>query len=254
MGALMQNTDSEDSTVAPAASDTAEDPAAAPGTSAAVEQSDTEAVEGSELGAASGPSQDTSAPTDAAPAPPQEPARSPAEAFAELAAQIGQARRDIAQVADYARGTGAQLQRAVDGAFLDGADAALRGLIRIDELLFKQTRGGAGEAMDAPTAALAAMLAQAVEGELRALDVSILEPHPGDDIDLASMVAIANRPAPLLRMRRADTVAEVITRGYAFATEHGHKILKKAEVVVWRHRDDIAFDGSEASQEAGTHE
>lgn len=252
----MQNAGSEDSTTAPTAAGATTSPAAATEPSGAVEQSDVDAggSERSEPRAASEPVEDTPAPSDAEPAPQQEPARSPAEAFAELAAQISHARRDIAQVADYARGTGAQLQRALEDAFLDGADAALRGLIRIDELLFKQTRGSADDAMDGPSAALAAMLAQAVEGELRSLDIHVLEPEPGDEMDLARMVAIANRPAPPLRARRAGTVADVITRGYAFVTGDSGKVLKKAEVVIWRHRDDVAFDGSEASQGAEGHE
>jgi molecular chaperone GrpE (heat shock protein) len=177
-----------------------------------------------------------------------EPARSPAEAFAELAAQIAQARRDIAQVADYARGTGAQLQRAYSDVFLQGADAAVRGLIRIDELLFKQTRENATSHFHPETAALATMLGQALEGELRAIDVQVLEPQPGDELDLARMVAIANRPTPLLRGRRAGTIAEIISRGYLFASPDREQILKKAEVVIWRHRDDVAFDAIDKTE------
>jgi hypothetical protein len=186
-----------------------------------------------------------------------EPARSPAEAFAELAAQISHARRDIAQVADYARGTGAQLQRAYDDMFLEGADAAIRGLIRIDELLFKQTRETNATSMCSETVALATMLGQALEGELRSLEVHVLEPQPGDELDLARMVAIANRPAPLLRGRRVGTIAEIISRGYVFVTPQREKVLKKAEVVIWRARDEVAFeaaaDPDAAESERGEH-
>ena len=174
-----------------------------------------------------------------------EPARSPAEAFADLAAQIAHARRDIAQVADYARGTGAQLQRAYDDVFLQGADAALRGLMRIDELIFKQTRDRTVASMHSETAALIAMLGKAIEGELRSAEVAIIEPQPGDDLDLSRMVAIANRPAPLLRQRRAGTVADIISRGYVYVTQHREQILKKAEVVIWRARDEVPFDSTE---------
>jgi len=179
-----------------------------------------------------------------------EPTRSPAEAFAELASQISQARRDIAQVADYARGAGAQLRRAYDDVFLEGADAAVRGLIRIDELLFKQTRESASYSIDPEVAALAAMLGQALEGELRSLEVHVLEPQPGDDVDLGRMVAIANRPAPLLRGRRVGTVAEVVSRGYVFMTPHRVKTLKKAEVVIWRARNDIDFGETGGREDA----
>lgn len=175
---------------------------------------------------------------------PAEPARSPAEAFAELTAQITQARHDIAQVADYARGTGAQLQRAFDDVFLQGADAAIRGLIRIDELLFKQTRSSGESSTPPEVLALAAMLGQAIEGELRSVDVTVLEPQPGDEFDLSRMVAIANRPAPLLRARRAGSIADVISRGYTFVAKDREHILKKAEVVIWRARDEEAFDGA----------
>lgn len=177
----------------------------------------------------------------------QEPARSPAEAFSELAAQIAHARRDIAQVADFARGTGMQLQRAYDDVFLQGADAALRGLLRIDELIFKQSREGTTSWMHYDTAALVTMLGQAVEGELRSVDVQVIEPQLGDALDLGRMVAIANRPAPLLRGRRAGSIAEVISRGYVHVTPQREQILKKAEVVIWRTRDDVAFDDTEKS-------
>lgn len=174
-----------------------------------------------------------------------EPARSPAEAFADLAAQIAHARRDIAQVADFARGTGAQLQRAYDDVFLQGADAALRGLMRIDELIFKQTRDRTTSSMHPETAALVTMIGQAIEGELQSVEVEIIEPQPGDDLDLSRMIAIANKPAPILRGRRAGTIADVISRGYRYTTSHREQILKKAEVVIWRARDDVSFDGTE---------
>lgn len=174
-----------------------------------------------------------------------EPPRSPAEAFADLAAQIAHARRDIAQVADFARGTGAQLQRAHDDVFLQGADAALRGLMRIDELIFKQTRERTTSSMHPETAALATMIGQAIEGELRSADVQPIEPEPGDDLDLSRMIAIANKAVPLLRGRRAGTVADVVSRGYLYATPQREQILKKAEVVIWRARDEVPFDSTE---------
>lgn len=184
------------------------------------------------------------------------PARSPAEAFADLAAQIAHARRDIAQVADYARGTGAQLQRAYDDVFLQGADAALRGLMRIDELIFKQTRERTTESMHPETAALVTMIGQAIEGELRSVEVQPIEPEPGDDLDLSRMIAIANKPAPVLRGRRAGTVADVISRGYLYTTPHREQVLKKAEVVIWRARDEVPFDGTEdaAQKQEGSDE
>jgi len=139
--------------------------------------------------------------------------------------------------------------------FLQGADAAVRGLIRIDELLFKQTRESASSRMHPETAALATMLGKALDGELQALEVQVLEPQPGDELDLARMVAIANRPAPLLRGRRAGTIAEVISRGYVFVTPEREQILKKAEVVIWRQRDEVGFDGSaESDAPRGDHD
>lgn len=178
-------------------------------------------------------------------AEPSEPARSPAEAFAQLATEISLARRDIAQVADFARSSGALFQRDYADVFLQGADAAIRGLIRIDELLFKQTRESTSSSMHSQTLALASMLGQAIEGELQSLDVRLLEPQPGDSLDLSRMVAVANRPAPVLRGRKVGTIAEVISRGYIFVTPERQKILKKAEVVIWRAREEIAFDGTD---------
>jgi hypothetical protein len=185
---------------------------------------------------------------------PQAPARSPAEAFTELAAEIAQTRREVAQVADFVRGAGSTLHRTADELFLEGADAAIRGLLRIDDLLFKQTRQSNGSQKDAPGAELAALLRQALDGELRSLDIQILEPAPGDDLDLSRMVTIANVPIPLLRCRRAGTVAEVISRGYVYSTASVERILKKAEVVIWRARSDVPIEAPHEASKGEIHE
>jgi hypothetical protein len=155
----------------------------------------------------------------------------------------------VAQVADYVRGTGARLQRAADDVFLEGADAAVRGLLRIDDLLFKQTREWAESRDDDRALRLAVLLRQAIDGELRSLDIQILEPVPGDALALTRMVTISNLPAPLLRPRRAGTIAEVISRGYIYSTATTERILKKAEVVIWRARGEDPIDPLEGDSD-----
>jgi hypothetical protein len=159
--------------------------------------------------------------------------RSPAEAFAELTSMIASARRDVAQVADYVRGSAMRLQRDSDESFRDGADAAIRALIRIHELIFKSAEAGERTKTGTP-AGTVGLLGDAVEGELRALSVTIIMPEIDVAPDLRSVVAIAHSPLSRLRARRDGAVAKVITPGYILELPSGPRTLKKAEVVIYR--------------------
>jgi len=175
-----------------------------------------------------------------APEPTPPPTRSPAEAFAELSGLIEATRRDVAQVADYVRGSATRIQRTADEIRLEGADAALRAVIRLHELLYKHARDA--DASEDKHRGLLDLLRDAAEGELRSLAVSIVEPELGEAPDLHAVVTIANRPVPRLRPGRVGTVAEVVSPGYVLRTESIVRVLKKAEVVIWRARKEPAVE------------
>jgi hypothetical protein len=195
--------------------------------------------------------------------PSPSPVRSPAEAFAELSTLIEATRRDTAQIAEYVRGSATRLQRTNDAVFLEGADAALRAIIRLDGLLFKAQRDAStaatstpkrrrvtgifgrlffrserktSAAHDAERLGFVALLRDAVHGELRSLEITVLEPTVGEEPDLRTVVTIANRPTARLRPWREGSVAEVVTPGYVLRTDSTERVLAKAEVVIWRAR------------------
>lgn len=167
--------------------------------------------------------------------------RSPAEAFADLADGVGRLQREVGMVADYVRGTGASLQRSADHWRFEGAEAAVGGLIRIHDLLYRQNRDIREDKAGAPTVRLAKLLVDAVEGELASVDVLVFEPREDEDVDLKLMVTVSNESAPLL-MPWKRGVASVLSCAYIYRSSLGDRILKKSEVVVWRGRRDIALD------------
>jgi len=179
--------------------------------------------------------------------------RSPAEAFADLADGVGRLQREVGMIADYVRGTGASLRRSADNWRFEGAEAAVGGLIRIHDLLYRQTRGLRETKRTIATIRLARILLDAVEGELASVDVVVIEPREDDPVDLKLMVTIGNEPVPLLTLWKRG-VANVVSCAYVYRSSLGDRILKKSEVVVWRGRRDIALDvtDGEINEEAAS--
>lgn len=174
-------------------------------------------------------------------APPQAAPRSPAEAFADLADGVGRLQREVGMIGDFVRGTGAQFQRSADELRFAGSEAAVSGLIRIHDLLYRQKRDLRDDVETAVAIRTTKILLDAVEGELAAVDVRVIEPNVDDDVDLRLMLTVGNRPTPAIRSSKRG-VAIVLSCAYVNRSSVGDRILKKSEVVVWRGRRDIAID------------
>jgi hypothetical protein len=163
--------------------------------------------------------------------------RSPAEAFVDLAQQIELARREVAHVFGFVRDVGSQLSqltRSADEIQLAGADAAIRGIIRIDELVFRHLREWRATTPSVHELSLATVLDAALDGEFRTLGIERFEPTPGETPDLSRTVTIANQPTPVLKPWLRGRIAAVTARGYILTTGDITRIFKKAEVVIYR--------------------
>jgi molecular chaperone GrpE (heat shock protein) len=172
---------------------------------------------------------------------PQAAPRSPAEAFADLADGVGRVQREVGMIADFVRGTGARLQRSADELRFAGSEAAVSGLIRIHDLVYRQKRDLHENSETKNAIRITKMLLDAVEGELASVDVFVIEPSVDDDVDLKLMLTVSNELAPTLKPWKRG-IANVVSCAYIHRSSVGDRILKKSEVVVWRGRSDIALD------------
>jgi hypothetical protein len=175
--------------------------------------------------------------------------RSPAEVFAELAQQVEHLRRELALVSDFVRGSHSHLARSTDELLFEGAEAAIRGLIRVDELLYRHVRETGRSARTDEFRALASLLDGAIDGELRSLGVTRSEPQVGEEPDLSRTVTIANRPTPIGRPWLRGRIAAVTSRGYILTTGDRTRLLKKSEVVIHRSRTEPAIELTEEQRE-----
>jgi len=191
----------------------------APGSSGASVSSD---ASGRSEGSASS---DASAPPEAQPAK-----RSPAEAFMALSDEVAHMSAELADVGSFMRACRDKLIRQADQYRLEGMQEVLDSMMRLHGLVFRRLISM--EAGDARPDHFTISFFETLEAELAQHDVEVVRPQPGDDVDLEIMTTIGAVKCPF--WRKPDKVAQVASCGFALNMESGRRILRKAEVTVYR--------------------
>lgn len=166
-------------------------------------------------------------------APPQEePSRaaSPQEAFNDLRVSIEALRCEVGDLRDFAEGVNDYLCSDVSKHRRDGMQSALESLFQLHDTLYtKVTAMVSGE--EEPNAFILNCL-ENLRGELARHDIEVIEPKPGDKINLDVMFLAGT--ARCSWWREPDRVDRVIRCGFARESGGRYEVLRKADVAIYR--------------------
>ena len=168
--------------------------------------------------------------TDAPPQGESIPATSPQEAFNDLRASIEALRREVGDLRGFAEGINDYLCKDVGKHRRDGMQSALESLFQLHDALYtKVTAMASGE--DEPNAFILNCL-ENLQGELARHSIEVIEPKPGDKINLDVMFLAGAVHCGW--WREPDRVARVIRCGFAKESDGRHDVLRKADVAIYR--------------------
>ena len=156
--------------------------------------------------------------------------RSPADAFMDLTTAVRGLRGDVDEVGSFVRKCKDMLLRQADEYRFEGMQAVLASMMRLHELIFRQVISM--EAGNTRPDAFTINLFETIEAELETHGVEIIRPHPGDEINLEVMTTIGTASCPF--WRKPGKVAQVFSCGFFSGTDSSRRVLRKAEVTVYR--------------------
>jgi molecular chaperone GrpE (heat shock protein) len=170
--------------------------------------------------------------TEPAQEPPQELARasSPQEAFNDLRDSIEELRGEVGQLRGFAEGINNYLCTDVEKHRKEGMKAALESMFQLHDTLYaKVTVMVSGD--EEPNAFVMNCL-ENLQGELARHGVEIIEPKPGDKINLEVMFLAGTTRCSW--WRNPDRVSSVARCGYAREIDGRHEVIRKADVTIYR--------------------
>jgi|GEM_PF-1353787 len=181
---------------------------------------------------AAGKTSGATAEAESAAPPPEAQAstRSPVEAFAELSAAVHALRDEMDEVGSFVRLCKDKLLRQADEYRWEGMQAVVESLMRLHELIYRQVT--AMEGGNVRPDEFMINLFQVLEAELGTHGVEVVTPHPGDSVNFDVMTTIGTVSCPF--WRKPDRVAQVSRCGFVLRTQADHRVLRKAEVTVYR--------------------
>jgi len=158
------------------------------------------------------------------------PKRSPTEAFAELSEGVHLLRADIDDIGSFVRVCRDKLLRQADEYRFEGMHAVLESLMRLHSLVYRQVT--MMECGNAKPDAFVLNLFATLEAELKTHGIEVVRPQPGEEVNLEVMTTIGTMHCPF--WRKPDRVAQINTCGFVRSTESERRILRKAEITVFR--------------------
>jgi len=166
-------------------------------------------------------------------APPQDEssrATSPQEAFDDLRASIEALQCDVGDLREFAARMNDYLCKDVAKHRRDGMQSALESLFQLHDALYtKVTAMVSGE--DEPNTFILNCL-ENLQGELARHSIEVIEPKPGDKINLDVMFLAG--AVHCAWWREPDRVARVIRCGFVQESDERYEVLRKADVAVYR--------------------
>ncbi|MCS6897783.1 MAG: nucleotide exchange factor GrpE, partial [Nitrospira sp.] len=156
--------------------------------------------------------------------------RTPAEAFSQLADAVNAMRAEISELRQFVRTCDERLVRDVDQHRAEGMTAVLHSLMRLHGQVYRHV--SAIESGNVEPNPFISHLFESIEGELAEHGVQVIRPQPGDELNFELMTTIGSIPCAF--WRKPDRVAQVASCGFVLQVGLARRILKKAEVTVYR--------------------